>query len=103
MEGEPVSGGTIDLLSADRQFLGRASYSPSSQIRARVWSFDEESIDTEFFRKRIRSSLTTRHSLEIEKTLQCSAIDLRRVRWHPGLDRGPLWGCACPSISDSGV
>jgi 23S rRNA (cytosine1962-C5)-methyltransferase len=67
VEGEPVSGGTVDLLSSDRQFLARASYSPTSQIRARVWSFEEETIDKDFFRRRIRAALATRHSLEIEK------------------------------------
>ena len=85
VEGEPVSGGTIDLLSADRQFLARASYSPSSQIRARVWSFDEESIDTEFFRKRIRSSLTTRHSLEIEKHSNAARLIYAESDGIPGL------------------
>lgn len=67
VDGAPVSGGTVDLLSSDRQFLARASYSPNSQIRARVWSFEEEPIDKEFFRQRIRSSLAARRTLEIEK------------------------------------
>ncbi len=39
VEEEPVSGGTVDLLSSGRQFLARASYSPTSQIRARAWTF----------------------------------------------------------------
>lgn len=67
VDGAPVSGGTVDLLSSDRQFLARGSYSPNSQIRARVWSFEEEPIDKEFFRQRIRSSLAARRTLEIEK------------------------------------
>src|SRR5918995_4673293 len=67
VKDEPVSGGTVDLLSSDRQFLARASYSPTSQIRARVWSFEEEAIDKDFFRRRIRAAFATRHSLEIEK------------------------------------
>lgn len=63
IEGESVSGGTVDLLSADRQFLARASYSPNSQIRARVWTFEDESVDQEFFRTRIRTAIHTRYSL----------------------------------------
>ena len=55
-------GSTVDLLSSTKQFLARASYSPASQIRARVWTFEEEAVDQEFFRKRIRSALATRHS-----------------------------------------
>ena len=50
VDGEPASGATVDVLSSDKQFLARASYSPISQIRARVWSFDpSEPIDADFF------------------------------------------------------
>lgn len=58
-----ASGSTVDLLSSDKQFLARASYSPTSQIRARVWTFDDEVVDKEFFRKRIRKAIDTRYSL----------------------------------------
>ena len=66
VEGEPVSGGTVDLLSSDRQFLARAFYSPNSQIRARAWAFEEEPVDREFFRKRIRSAIQTRDTLHLK-------------------------------------
>jgi len=55
-----ASGSTIDLLSSDKQFLARASYSPNSQIRARVWTFEDEVVDKEFFRKRIQSAIRSR-------------------------------------------
>ena len=58
-----ASGSTVDLLSSDKQFLARASYSPISQIRTRVWTFDDEVVDKEFFRKRIRKAIDTRYSL----------------------------------------
>jgi 23S rRNA (cytosine1962-C5)-methyltransferase len=63
VDGEPASGSTVDLLSSDKQFLARASYSPQSQIRARAWTFEDEAVDKEFFRKRIRKAIDTRHSL----------------------------------------
>ncbi len=63
VEQEPTPGGTVDLLSSDGQFLARASYSPTSQIRARVWTFKEEPVDKEFFRTKIRKAIDTRHSL----------------------------------------
>ncbi|HEY9525436.1 MAG TPA: class I SAM-dependent methyltransferase [Anaerolineales bacterium] len=85
VEGAPVSGGTVDLLSSDRQFLARASYSPSSQIRARVWSFDELPIDREFFRQRIRSALATRHALEIEKRSNAARLIYAESDGIPGL------------------
>ncbi len=53
-------GETVDLLSFDGQFLARAAYSPSSQIRARVWTFDNEPVDADFFRKRIRTAIQSR-------------------------------------------
>jgi len=60
VDEEPASGSTVDLLSFNKQFLARASYSPQSQIRARVWTFEDEPVDKEFFRKRIRWAITAR-------------------------------------------
>src|SRR6266487_3320055 len=63
VDNELTLGATVDLLSFNQQFLARASYSPNSQIRARVWTFEDEPIDKEFFRKRIRSAIATRSHL----------------------------------------
>ena len=60
------SGITVDLISAEGQFLARASYSPTSQIRARVWTFEDEPVDMEFFRKRIRQAIELRQKLQVE-------------------------------------
>ena len=60
VDGDPASGSTVDLLSSEGHFLAHASYSPTSQIRARVWTFDDEPVDKEFFRRRIKSALTLR-------------------------------------------
>jgi 23S rRNA (cytosine1962-C5)-methyltransferase len=65
-EGVHASGQTVDLLSSDGKFLARASYSPLSQIRARVWTFNDEPIDKEFFRKRIRAAIALRQTSNIE-------------------------------------
>lgn len=60
LEGSPASGETISLLSSKGDFLAQAAYSPHSQIRARVWSFDVELVDADFFQKRIRSAIRAR-------------------------------------------
>lgn len=60
MDETPASGSTVDLLSSEGKFLARASFSPHSQIRLRVWTFADEPVDQEFFRKRIRSALALR-------------------------------------------
>lgn len=64
LDEEPASGATVDLLSSKGDFLARAAYSPASQIRARVWTFDPaEKVNAEFFRRKIRSAIQTRATL----------------------------------------
>lgn len=60
-----ASGGTVNLLSFNQQFLARAAYSPNSQIRARVWTFADEPVDKEFFRRRIRTALQSRDTWQL--------------------------------------
>lgn len=66
-DNTPASGSTVDLLAPNGQFLARASFSPHSQIRARVWTFADESVDKEFFRKRIRFALEMRRRSNVER------------------------------------
>ncbi len=64
VDGNPASGETVDLLAANGQFLARAAYSPTSQIRARVWTFDpSEPVDVDFFRRKIHTAIRMRESL----------------------------------------
>ena len=65
VEGTPPEiGETVDVFSANGQFLARAAYSPNSQIRARVWTWDkEEQIDINFFRRRLSTALDYRRDL----------------------------------------
>jgi 23S rRNA (cytosine1962-C5)-methyltransferase len=67
VEGNPASGSTVDLLSFNREFLARASYSPQSQIRARVWTFEDEPVDADFLRGRIRAAIVQRSTLTVER------------------------------------
>ncbi len=87
-----ASGGTVDLLSSNKQFLARASYSPNSQIRARVWTFEDEPVDKEFFRKRIRAAIAVTSKLGRLDTVDTERLssDLCRIRWHSRSDRRPL-------------
>jgi 23S rRNA (cytosine1962-C5)-methyltransferase len=59
-ESSITRGETVDVLSSGGQFLARAAYSPDSQIRARVWTFEEEPVDQEFFQRRIRAAIQAR-------------------------------------------
>ncbi len=61
LDGNPASGESVEVVSADGQVLARAAYSPSSQIRARVWTFDPaEQVDPDFFRNRIKNAIASR-------------------------------------------
>ena len=66
VDQETASGSTVDLLSSEGQFLARASYSPISQIRARVWTFEDEPVDKEFFRRKIKAAVEVRQRLKVE-------------------------------------
>jgi 23S rRNA (cytosine1962-C5)-methyltransferase len=66
-ESSIASGATVDLISSEGHFLARASYSPVSQIRARVWTFVDEPVDKEFFRKRIKAAIAKRLTLNVQR------------------------------------
>ncbi|HTG96491.1 MAG TPA: class I SAM-dependent methyltransferase [Burkholderiales bacterium] len=58
------AGETLEVRDAAGKFVARAAYSPKSQIRARVWSFDAaEQIDAAFFRNRVQKALALREGL----------------------------------------
>ena len=62
--GDPQSGDTVEVRSADSKPLALAAFSPQSQIRARAWSFDPAAvIDAGFFRARLQAALRLRESL----------------------------------------
>ncbi len=64
VEGGPESGATIDVVGSDGAFLARGAFSPASQIRVRVWTFDAgESIDADFFRRRLARAIESRRKL----------------------------------------
>lgn len=64
LTGSPAPGETIRVCDASGTLLGLAGYSPSSQIRARMWSFDgKESIDAAFFERRLRAAIGRRQAM----------------------------------------
>ena len=65
--GSGDAGETVRVESHEGKFLGWAAFSPSSKIRARVWSFDEnEAIDASFFAARIASAVNARSLFDIK-------------------------------------
>jgi 23S rRNA (cytosine1962-C5)-methyltransferase len=60
VQGNPAPGETVEIRSADGAFLAVAAYSPSSQIVARAWSWQECAIDRAFFVRTIGSAVALR-------------------------------------------
>ena len=64
VDGKPAAGATVIVRAHDGRFLARAAYSPHSQIRVRVWSFDEnEPVDHAFFKRRVQHAVAHRRAM----------------------------------------
>jgi len=66
-KGGADSGETVRVESSAGVFLGWASFSPASKIRARIWSFDEDQrIDEGFFQSSIERAIHARSRFDIQ-------------------------------------
>lgn len=64
LNGRARPGDTVDVIDADGRRLARAAWSPKSQIRARVWSFDPDAIiDDAFFKRRVADAVARRQAM----------------------------------------
>ncbi|GGC60466.1 SAM-dependent methyltransferase [Undibacterium terreum] len=82
-------GATALVQSSSGQFLARAAYSPKSQIRARVWSFDQsEAVDHALIKRRIKAAVSA-HAGATQDTLhlitgEANGLPGLLVDWHGG-------------------
>ena len=68
VDDEPDAGATVAVHSADGEPLALAAYSPLSQIRARVWSFDPaDTIDAAFLAARVHEACSARRLMLDER------------------------------------
>ncbi|MEO5723423.1 MAG: class I SAM-dependent rRNA methyltransferase [Ilumatobacteraceae bacterium] len=75
VDGDPQPGDTVAVKAADGTELGWAAYSPMSQIRARMWTFDTaEVVDEALIVGRIQAAVNRRTPL-----LQSSNTDSARL------------------------
>jgi 23S rRNA (cytosine1962-C5)-methyltransferase len=73
--GAPASGASVLVETADGRFLARAAFSPASQIRARVWTFDPaQSVDAPFLQGRIQAATARRSQLRDARNTACRLI-----------------------------
>ena len=60
------AGETVRVESHDGRFLAWGAYSPSSKIRVRAWTFDEqERVDHAFFKRRVAQAVAYRQRLAV--------------------------------------
>lgn len=56
-----VPGETVDVLDSSGEVIARGAYSPNSQIRIRIWTWNlSEPINSDFLRSRLEQALTYR-------------------------------------------
>ena len=64
ISGTAGSGDTVEIFSAKKEWLCRAAYSPKSNIRARVWTWNAaEQVDRAFFAQRLQAAAQLRRAL----------------------------------------
>lgn len=61
VHGDPQSGDPVEIQAHDGDWLARASYSPQSRIRARIWTWEaDEPLDEDLVRRRLDRAIETR-------------------------------------------
>jgi len=84
--GDPLPGETVDVCSQDGSFLARGAWSPHSQIRVRVWTFDpQEKVDAAFFHDRISRAIALRELQGITASTDAWRIVSAEADGLPGL------------------
>ncbi len=94
VEGAPESGETVRVLSADGAVLGVGAFSPSSQIRVRLWAFDDRlPVDAAFVAERVARSVGGRAVFVAEDATNACRLVNAEADGLPGLiaDRYGDW------------
>lgn len=64
IEGSPEPGEVVDLLASDGKFIGRGLFNPHSNIKVRLYAWDENAeLDEDFWSNRLDSALALRSGL----------------------------------------
>jgi 23S rRNA (cytosine1962-C5)-methyltransferase len=67
INGHPELGETVEICDSKGRFVARGAYSPESQIRIRVWSWNQnEIVNSDFFLKRLNAAISARSGLFID-------------------------------------
>ena len=99
VEGASAPGSTVEIVGSAGEFLALAAFSPESQIRARVWTFDRgERIDAAWFRARLARALESRRKLGMLEARGACRVVFAESDGLAGLDRRSLWRLSGVSV-----
>ena len=76
VDGEPAGGDVVVVVDSDGELVGRGAYSPTSQIRVRLWSFDDQPINDAFVIDKLTAATTLRDQLVLTSNRQTSNDDV---------------------------
>lgn len=86
VEGEAAAGDTVEVRADDGERLGRGAWSPASQIRVRMWSFDPaEAVDAAFMEGRLARALGGRALLLADDVTDAMRLVNAEADGLPGL------------------
>lgn len=74
IEGSATRGETVDVVADDGTFLGRGAISPPSQIRVRMWTFDDAPVEESLFAARLESALALRRPFLAQEKGACRLV-----------------------------
>lgn len=104
IQGQPMDGDTVRLEDAGGSFLAWGAYSPKSQIRARVWSWNEnENVGIAFFRDRLDQAIHRRGPYLIPYETDAVRLVHGESDGLPGLIVDRYAGCLVVQFLSSGV
>jgi len=63
VEGNPQDGSVVDVVSRQGKFIARGIYNSQSQIRVRLYTWQDEPLDERFWRRRIEAAVALREQL----------------------------------------
>lgn len=63
VEGNPQDGSVVDAVSRQGKFIARGIYNSQSQIRVRLYTWQDEPLDERFWRRRIEAAVALRGQL----------------------------------------
>ena len=70
VDGNPDLGETVDVFSANGDFLAKAAYSPNSSIRARTWTWLDTPVDADFLRSKLNAAIKKRFTTELTENTE---------------------------------